>query len=108
MDSKEYGRICVQPNALARPVIENALQIIKGADPGLGEDIRGILSGRPVQKPPKHQGGPETDIFLVTLERADVEKAVDILFHMEASAVGSGASRFSKLVDSWKRMLWDD
>jgi len=108
MDSRQYGRICVQPNALARPIIEASLQIIEGADPGLEESIREILHGKPVQKPPEHQGGPETDIFLVTLERGDIEKALDILFDMEGSAVGLEASRIAKLVDSWNRMLWDD
>ena len=108
MDSREYGRICVQSNALARPIIEASLQIIEGADPGLDKNIRGILHGKPVQKPPEHQGGPETDIFLVTLARADIEKVVDILFGMEASAVGSEASTISTLVDSWNRMLLDD
>ena len=107
MTTEEYKIICSKPNAIGRDTIYETLRAIQGEDASLIAELEGILEKPPIEKPSKHEGGPNTDFFLIDLKQETLEKIVETLFDREAGAVGidgettPAASRFAMLVDTW-------
>jgi len=109
MTTEEYKKICSQQNAIGRLAIYETLRALQGEDASVIAELEGILEKPPIEKPPKHEGGPDTDFFLIDVKQETLEKIVETLGDREADAVGIDgkttpeASRFATLLDIWKR-----
>ena len=68
-----------------------------------------ILQAPPVPRPPQHSGGPESDVFRVTLTSGEAHEVCSHLLSSEAAAVSRDgqttplASKIASLVDRWSR-----
>lgn len=111
MDVEEYKSICNRPNAFERGVLEASERELLSRHSSSALRLQEILRRAPVSKPLLHNGGKDTDYFLVTLNVAEAEQIVEHLVDAEADTVGRDgettpqANRFGSLVDAWVRYI---
>ncbi len=87
MDADQYKEICSEPDVLRRTVIEATARRLSECEPVLADCLFEQVSGAPVRKPAKHDAGPHSDYFLITLSAAELEDVVGALEDMEASVL---------------------
>ena len=118
MDNVEYKKKVSQWNVKRRNIIEETLALLKDENPSLYEVLLPVLDQQPIEKPPKHSGGKETDFFEIPFPKNKVQEIIDVLFDLEAAAVPDEASldfediakkskeanRIAALVDEWNQL----
>jgi len=87
VDVEEYKSICNRPDAFGRGVLEASERELLSRHSPLALRLQEILRSAPVSKPLLHNGGKETDYFLVTLDVAEAELIADCLVDAEVEAV---------------------
>jgi len=110
MDSSAYQSLCNQPNAFPRAVLEATRRAVS-SNLELESALRKELERAPIPKPPLHDGGRETDYFLIAVGENEAEQIVDLLFNAEVASVGldgettAMASGYASLIDLWSNYL---
>lgn len=107
MDASEYHRQCQRPDAFPRDVLERCVHWLRDRDPKSANLLENALSSSPIQKPAEHQGGAESDYFLVRMDPASLDVLIHSLFEAEAEAAAAespAAGQIADLVDSWSRL----
>lgn len=108
MNADEYKFLTARPDVFSRGELAETLGVVAGA---LADEVRPFLEGTPVEKPPLHKGGAESDYFAVRLDSDVVDEIVNELLGAESAAVSPEgfttreASRLASLVDRWNRYL---
>lgn len=92
MDWPRYKTLCERPNVMPRALLTRTAALLPAT---LADILRHACQGAPLPKPPEHKGGPETDMFELTLTLTQA-RAI-------ANAVESGAGR--GVAAAW-RELW--
>ena len=72
------------------------------------DDVEDVLDAPPVEKPPIHMAGPESDFFWVGLGCDGIDAVLDVLFRVEAEGAGGPgaaleAGRLAELIEVWGR-----
>ena len=73
MDPNTYQELCKRPDVLSRRTLELTRAVLRTVSASEAASISAILIGAPIEKPPKHTGGPESDYFKcdLTLQQLD-------------------------------------
>ena len=108
MDPAEYKDICARPDVVPRPVIEDTVRTLHVAGAPEADDVEDVLDAPPVEKPPIHIAGPESDFFWVGLDCDGIDAVLDVLLRVEAEAAAGPrdaleARRLAELIDVWGR-----
>ena len=107
MDANSYQVLCSKPNAFARHELQQTLDALLMKKSKNTDLLKAVLASSPLEKPPLHKGGKETDYFLVCVAANDAVEIIENLGDLEARAVSPDgyttpeASRYASLVDRW-------
>src|SRR5690554_7767299 len=89
MNQCEYRELAKSANVLGRSVIEETIDVIRPAHPRIANKLQTIIERGPIEKPERHQGGKETDLFRVVLEQREFEAIVEVFGDREVANVSS-------------------
>jgi hypothetical protein len=110
MDQSEYRELAKAENVLGRSVLEETIDVIRPAHPRIANKLQAIIKRGPVEKPEKHQGGEETDLFRVVLQQKEFEAIVEVFGDLEVANVSSEgkttsvAAHYADLLDLWNEI----
>ena len=102
MTPEEYKELCARGDVLGRPLLQESLQVLRGAEPELAALVARVLAEAPLPKPPQHSGAQAADHFQIQLSSEDVTRIVTAFGLLEAE----GHNRAGALLDGWNRILW--
>ncbi len=85
MDWDHYKTLCDSPRMFSRWMLEQSIELL-GESPHLAARLLHMLRGAPLDKPPDHRGGAQTDMFEVVLALEQARAVQRII--VEAVAVG--------------------
>src|SRR5690554_5533282 len=106
----EYREFAKAANVLGRSVIEETIDVIRPAYPRIANKLQTIIERGPIEKPERHQGGKETDLFRVVLEQREFEAIVEVFGDLEVANVSSEgkttslAAHYADLLDLWSEV----
>jgi hypothetical protein len=109
VEQTEYKILQADPRVFRRGELADTVRIVGDELPSLARAFTQLLEGRPLDKPPQHSAGVESDLFRVVVSETDVEEICEHLLTKEAAAVSpSGettalASAIASLLDHWSR-----
>jgi hypothetical protein len=109
MEAREYKLLQEHPAVFNRSELADTLRWLGDALPKVAHGLAQILDGSPLEKPLRHAGGAETDLFRVAMPRDEAEEVCGHLLSSEAAAVSpsgettSRASQIASLLDHWSR-----
>jgi limonene-1,2-epoxide hydrolase len=75
MDWNEYKRLCDSPPVFSRWMLEQSIELLH-AEPRLAAAIGRAFADSPLSKPTDHRGGPQTDMFVLSLSVGQVNEVV--------------------------------
>ena len=118
MDNLEYKQAKQKWNVKRRSIISDTMQLIKGLNDSLYTKLQRSIEAPPIEKPPSHTGGIDSDFFVILLSEEEAQELIDLLFDLEAAAVPQGdgigfekeamqareASRIASLVNDWNKL----
>ncbi|MCA0912484.1 hypothetical protein [Marinobacter nauticus] len=110
MNQSEYRELAKAANALCRSVIEETIDVVRPAHPRIANKLQTIIERGPIEKPEKHEGGKETDLFRVVLQEREVEAIVEVFGDLEVANVSSEgkttslAAHYADLLDLWSEV----
>ncbi len=111
MDTAEYHSICARPDVLPRSAIEATAWRLAPQHRDLRRRLDQLAQTIPVAKPERHEGGPDTDFFVIDLTNDELDALVNALGGLEAGlAQPPGGSPqeltlVADLLDSWNAAL---
>ena len=112
MEANEYRALCKRPDVFTRAVLLATIEAISSRHLPSTVYLEKILEGSPIPKPERHQNGPETDFFQLTLEVSKAEEIMEYFLDAESDAAMEderentrSAGRFADLVDAWVRYI---
>lgn len=111
MEREEYKSICERHDSFHRGIIESTERSLNLISPSLASRLQYILKGSPISKPSKHEGGSQTDYFIVDLKKQEVVQIVEHLIDQEASEIGENgeikakSGHYASLADQWTNYL---
>ncbi len=109
MTSAEYKAILARPDVFPRGVLTRTIRILQRRGMAEASDLLRFLNSAPISKPPKHTGGPESDVFSVTISSEEASRIVDCMGLLEAESLSEEgdttpkASEYGTLLDRWNR-----
>jgi len=101
VDWTAYKRKCDEPDVFSRWMLQRTAELL--APEPVAAKLLAAVAGVRVAKPADHRGGPETDMFVLSLETEECELIVEVLEAMRADgwrwADGRGLGGF---VEAWQ------
>jgi len=110
MNQSEYRELAKAANVFGRSVIEETIDVVRPAHPRIANKLQAIIEQGPIEKPEKHQGGKETDLFRVVLQQREFEAIVEVFGVLEVANVSSEgkttsvAAHYADLLDLWSEV----
>ena len=118
MNSAEYKQEKNKWNVKSRNIIADSMVLIEGENKELCAKLEKSLACPPIEKPPSHTGGIESDLFEVLLTMAEIQELIELLFDLEAAAALQGeglgfeqealqarkACNIASLLDEWNKL----
>lgn len=103
MDWDRYKLISDSPDVCSRWLLEQTLELVD--DPALAARLRAAVDGPPLEKPADHRGGPETDMFPMSLTLDEVQRLCRAVEAAAAAGRETSATRGRGLggfVETWR------
>ncbi len=103
MNWERYKAICDTPDVCSRWLLEQTLELV--AEPSLAGRLRAHLDGTPLEKPDDHEGGPETDMFRMSLGLDDVRALRRRLEEAVAAGATTSGTRdrgLNGFIETWQ------
>lgn len=84
---------------MSRPALRATAQLLRAQFPALADRIEAVAKGTPVQKPPKHTGGRESDFLYLDLTELEIEEVFEAVADIEVAHAGAATPDSAKLSD---------
>ncbi|MCZ6655781.1 MAG: hypothetical protein O7C67_00655 [Gammaproteobacteria bacterium] len=102
MDWNCYKQRCDKPEMWSRWMLNETIELV-GDQSHLAQTLEAVLREEPLAKPPGHRGGPETDMFELALDIADVDTIVAAVRQaVEHKATTSGGRGLGGFAEAWQ------
>jgi hypothetical protein len=111
MNADEYKKICSQPNAFPRSILESTQRTLMQEDSPVALKLSDVLQNSPITKPDNHKGNKFSEHFLITLSESEVEVIIDVFIDLEVANVGvdgkstSLSNFYAGIADKWTNYL---
>jgi hypothetical protein len=106
MNWSEYKALCNRPDVWSRWMLEQTAALLDASgEPELAARIVHMLDAEPLPKPADHKGGAITDMFLLSLDRHEVERIADVIAAAAARGLRTPAAPARGLggfVEAWR------
>ena len=105
MDWTNYKRLCERPDTWSRWVLEQTCELL---DAALAQALRAAMAGEPVAKPADHNGGSDTDMFVLRLgakHRRAVLDAVRAARDRGQTTLATRSRGLGGFVEAWREYV---
>lgn len=106
MNQSEYREFAKAANVLGRSVIEETIDVVLPSHPKLAKKLQSSIERGPIEKPEKHEGGKETDLFRVVLQESEVEAIVELFGDLEVFVAKEVVPDLSGIEPSFTLEQW--
>lgn len=103
MDWDRYKTLCDTPDVCSRWLLEQTLELLEASS--VSRKLEDALRQPPIDKPDDHEGGPETDMFRLSLGLEDVRAVRERVEQAQAAGETTAATRDRGLggfVETWR------
>lgn len=103
MDWERYKALSDTPDVCSRWLLDQTLELLD--DTGAAARVREDLSRAPIEKPDDHEGGPETDMFRMSLSLDEVRAIRQRVEEARAAGEDTSGTRGRGLggfIETWR------